>query len=862
MTFEDDTNATPNDPNSGGGGKPQMSTDQMQLDISAARAFLSALDPLATAWTFVALDDDKGRKLPTLSRKIHASIDDAWPMLVTANGHGAGVFITVNETDGKGRKAENIRRVRAVWHDDDTGAGVIDPDTWLPPAGMPEPLLTVKTSERGTHRYWPVDGASNAEHAELMARLVRLGCDKNAKDLPRIMRLAGTYNMKDPAAPYMVRVVENSAAMWGPYPVGDLLRGVPPVPPKPERKKSEPGNVPAGGIEYATPDGVPASVNMPKLRSALDWLASQGHADGHGTWIDIGMSLHGECDGSEGALAIWDAWSQSSGKYIDADTRKRWDSFGRGDGQRKLGSLYRDAANTGWVWRDENDAVHGLAPVPGGWGPPDMSLIRPVQVPPPVFPTEVFGTLAPWLVDMATAKGAPVDYVAAGVLATAAALIGTTRVLEVTPQWREPCILWCAVVGPPSANKSPALDAALGPIAPIEAEMNRAFEFRLSQFEAAKIAAEAAEKTWRAQCEQEIKRGAMPPPMPPEAREPATPKPARVIVRDQTAEALFEILAHNPRGLLIARDELAAMLGSADRYGGGKGSDRANWLELYGARPHTVDRKSKAEPLRIPHMSASILGGIQPDLLREHITQTAADGFAARFMFFWPNPMPHARLRRDAPSDAGLAAVFNRLALLTHDFDAPVPVRLSDDAFEAFEAWRLSHSIAINSASGATAEAMGKHPGLLLRVALVLEHIEGAASGEARTPLEVSAATLVRAAAFVDGYCKPMLRRVHGDGRSQVHREAGALASKIIERRAELRAKGKINAREVRRSWGVVSDKIAKDVFAELVDAGWLRRVPTGTREEAYDVNPAVFATAVRAASIGTIGTIGSGLEA
>ena len=44
-----------------------------------------------------------------------------WPDLVELNLQGAGIFVTVNATDGRGRKKENIARIRAVWQEDDVG---------------------------------------------------------------------------------------------------------------------------------------------------------------------------------------------------------------------------------------------------------------------------------------------------------------------------------------------------------------------------------------------------------------------------------------------------------------------------------------------------------------------------------------------------------------------------------------------------------------------------------------------------------------------------------------------------------------------------------------------------------------------
>ena len=70
----------------------------------------------------------------------------------------------------------------------------------------------------------------------------------------------------------------------------------------------------------------------------------------------------------------------------------------------------------------------------------------------------------------------------------------------------------------------------------------------------------------------------------------------RIKVTDATIEAVAAILAGNPRGLLLVRDELAAWLGNLAKYGEG---DRAFFLEAYGAHPYVVDRRKLAVPLRL-----------------------------------------------------------------------------------------------------------------------------------------------------------------------------------------------------------------------------------------------------------------------
>src|SRR5262245_58099491 len=94
------------------------------LREEAAR-FLTLLDPAATAFTFQTFDDliidGHKRDDPKLRRIFHGTLDKYWDTLVRLNSEGAGVFVTINETDLKGRRIENIKRIRAVWCEDDGG---------------------------------------------------------------------------------------------------------------------------------------------------------------------------------------------------------------------------------------------------------------------------------------------------------------------------------------------------------------------------------------------------------------------------------------------------------------------------------------------------------------------------------------------------------------------------------------------------------------------------------------------------------------------------------------------------------------------------------------------------------------------
>src|SRR5262249_16218334 len=101
-----------------------------------AERFLKALDPSPNArFTFQTFDDNKERrkkraeanklrkeqgqkelKDPFAAIK-HGTLAEHWKYLVKLNTNGAGIYVTVNETDLKGRAEKNVTRVRAGFAD-------------------------------------------------------------------------------------------------------------------------------------------------------------------------------------------------------------------------------------------------------------------------------------------------------------------------------------------------------------------------------------------------------------------------------------------------------------------------------------------------------------------------------------------------------------------------------------------------------------------------------------------------------------------------------------------------------------------------------------------------------------------------
>ena len=143
-------------------------------------------------FTFQTFDDNADRKDKALTRQFYGTLDQHAQALHALNAQGAGVYVTVNATDGKGRKAATITAVRALFVDFDAP----DDDRVARLLGLPIPPTVIVESSAGKHHaYWVVDGIALDEFGlyqkQLIAYFSATGDtpDKAVHDLPRVMRV-------------------------------------------------------------------------------------------------------------------------------------------------------------------------------------------------------------------------------------------------------------------------------------------------------------------------------------------------------------------------------------------------------------------------------------------------------------------------------------------------------------------------------------------------------------------------------------------------------------------------------------------------------------------------------------------------
>jgi hypothetical protein len=183
----------------------------LPISADAAREFLSLLDPYAAGFHFQTFDDvtalKDGKPVKRGSKKLvktaFGPLDKLLEQFTAMNREGAGIFVTVNQTDRAGRKAENIVKARAVWGDFDNGL----------PASFPlAPSIVVFSSlKNGVQRgqaLWLLDTDEDMtaeEHHAVLERLVKdHGADPAAALFNQVLRLPGFYHMKNPSAPHCV----------------------------------------------------------------------------------------------------------------------------------------------------------------------------------------------------------------------------------------------------------------------------------------------------------------------------------------------------------------------------------------------------------------------------------------------------------------------------------------------------------------------------------------------------------------------------------------------------------------------------------------------------------------------------------
>jgi hypothetical protein len=564
------------------------------------------------------------------------------------------------------------------------------------------------------------------------------------------------------------------------------------------------------------------------LRSALLSMRS----DGHELWVKVGLALKGLGDVGRG---LWLEWSMTSEKSQEGGPLKlstTWDSFNPTDIDYRF--VFAEAARKGWVNPLKGyAAAQSLDVDKDAWAQPQPlpnSLRKVKALDVDCLPSTIRAAVS----DIAERLTCPVDYVATSLLVGAGAIVGNR--IGILPKqhddtWEVYPSFWGGIVGPPGSMKTPAQQETMKPLRHIEEQAGIAYDAAAASYQAAKKQYDkdlAAFKTG--------KLTTMP-------AEPVEPKKPRLIVNDTTYQALGEILAANPRGVLVHGDELSGLLQSLDT--SGQEAARGFYLSAWdGSGSYTFDRIGRGS-IRLTHYALSVFGGFQPDKIKHYVQMAQSgssqnDGLLQRFqLLVWPELSAESDLVDRSPDKAALAVMNSAmLGLRNSAKNAPANkygsclLHFDCEAQASFNQWYgLNEKMLRKDIGPAEQSHFAKYRSLVPGLALLFHLLEGHDG-------EVCSHCLTGALKFA-AYLKSHAMRVYG----AVHSVDGTSAQALVGRLLKGELTSGFTLRSVyTKGWRDLSDqKKVKLGLDQLVELGWLRErdVATGGRGKIeYDINP------------------------
>jgi hypothetical protein len=324
-----------------------------------------------------------------------------------------------------------------------------------------------------------------------------------------------------------------------------------------------------------------------------------------------------------------------------------------------------------------------------------------------------------------------------------------------------------------------------------------------------------------------------------ERRKTKRPKQKRLRIEDATIEGAQEVLKDSPDGVLCLQDELSGWFAGMDKYSNGRGAgrDRAFWLQAWTGGSYAVNRIGRGAAL-IPNLSISVLGGIQPEPLRQIVEGTVDDGLIQRII---PLVLRPATESKDVEPTAIVTQYADLIRKLRNDSSSfELTLQFDTEAHavrQRLEHKRLELAVSCERINRKLAAHIGKYDGIFARLCLIIHCIEHAGRD---TILPVSEDIALRIERFLHGFLLPhaIAFYVNTLGLADDQDRLAAVAGYILAHKLN-----EVTNRDIAR--GVRTMRKLKKVdttaiFEQLEALGWLVRVsaPRPTDPLHWKVNP------------------------
>jgi hypothetical protein len=557
-------------------------------------------------------------------------------------------------------------------------------------------------------------------------------------------------------------------------------------------------------------------------------------------WIEV-IAAVGDALNDEDAIEVLNEWSaeEEPGEYA-TKLKQRLRHV-------RVGTLFHLAKKHEWTpaWQDPQPLPEDLPAVPAF----DYQCLP--------------ETFAPWIKDISERMQCPPDFPAVGAMIALGSIIG--RKIGIRPKrhddWLELANLWGGIIGRPGLLKTPALQQALVHLRRL---VHRAFEqYRneIREYNASEMLRSQSKKIVEKEIKNLLQDGKQE-----EAREKAeehlateNKKPIcrRYEVNDSTIQKLGELLAENPIGLLLVRDELVGFVRSLDRED--RAGERAAYLEMWDGKGELTYDRIERGTIRIPSNTLSILGSIQPDVLVSYVREAVRggsgnDGLLQRMqLFVWPDVIEEWRNVDEWPDTLAKNQAFGVFEYLDKlepeevaaNTDEKIAfLRFSEGAQACFDDWRAALEKKLRSGDEHPAfEAhLAKYRKLVPALALLIHLAE-------RNTGPVFLDALHKALRWAD-YLEAHARRIY----SAVLRSDTAAARELAKHLQRRDLPERFNLREIyRKGWADLNDKEDAEAATEILcDLCWIRPAkvargqarPTSSGRKAsprFEVNPKIL---------------------
>ena len=466
--------------------------------------------------------------------------------------------------------------------------------------------------------------------------------------------------------------------------------------------------------------------------------------------------------------------------------------------------------------------------------------------------------LRAWLADIAHRMQCPLDFVGAAALVMISGVIGAGCTIRPKQRddWAVVGNLWGGIIARPGMMKSPSIDEAFKPLRRLEVEAKERHDAEIDRHKAAQVAFESKRKAIKAQMDACAREGkdmseleehyaALKPLLP--------PKRTRFLTNDATIEKAHELMAQNPRGITINRDELVGLLLTWDR--DDRKDERYFHLQAWnGYGSYTTDRIGRGT-IDTPQLCESVFGGMQPSKLLGYLMITRSDigndGLLQRFqLLVYPDePFGEPKLVDEWANREAKERVFTLVSILAEmDFQAygaesdefsKIPYfHFAPDAQEFFNQWLLELEGKLRSTSEdpVIIEHLAKYRKLMPSLALIFHLIDAAdqtVAGESFILTEPQKEVSLRNAQLATEWCAYLethARRIYGLATNVAVQSARRLLEKIKDDALQ----DGFNARDIyQHDWSFLNSKEqAQEAIDELIETGWLRETPLAKPEK------------------------------